>query len=59
MKFRTTLLLVLLTGALLAFIFIQEHHQPTTREKIALDSRPFQFKPADADEIRIERKDAR
>src|SRR5205814_259597 len=41
----------------LAYIFIQEHRQPTTREKIALDSHPFQFNPTDADEIEIERKD--
>jgi hypothetical protein len=57
MKFRSTLILVLLTGALLAFIFIQEHHQPTTQDKIALQSHPFQFKPADADEFEVERKD--
>ena len=57
MKFRTTIILLLLTGALVAFIFIREHHQPTTKEKISQDSRPFQFSPADADEIQIERKD--
>ena len=55
MKVRTTLILVLLTGALLAFIFTKERAQPNTREKLASEARPFQFKAEDADEIEIER----
>jgi hypothetical protein len=56
MKLRTTIILVLLTGALLAFIFIQEHRLPTTREWESLQTRPFPLQPATADEIHIERK---
>lgn len=57
MKVRTTLILLLLTGALLAFIATKEHRQPGTREKLASESRPFPLKPEDADEIEIERKE--
>ena len=58
MKLSTTIILVLLTGALIAFIATHEHHQPGTVEKMTLDVFPFQFKPEDADEIELDRKDA-
>lgn len=57
MKVRTTIILVLLTGALLAFIITKEQAQLNTREKLASEARPFQFKAEDADEIELERKD--
>lgn len=56
MKLRTTLILLFATGALLALIGIFESRQPGTREKSALEVRPFASKTAGADEIEIERK---
>lgn len=57
MKPRTTLVLLLLTGALVSFIVFHERGEPTTRERMTLQTQPFDFKAADADEIEIVRKD--
>ena len=57
MKVSTTLVLLLLTGALLVFVFVQERRQPGTSEKIALEAKPFALQPAEADEIEIDHKD--
>jgi hypothetical protein len=59
MKLSTTLVLLLLTGALLVFVFIQERRQPGTSEKMALETKPFRLQPADADEIEIEHKEGK
>ncbi len=56
MKLRTTLLLLLLTGLVLALIVTKERRQPTTKENLALSTHPFPFKPEEADEIEMTRK---
>jgi hypothetical protein len=59
MKVSTTLVLLILTGALLVFVFVQERRQPGTREKMALEKKPFALQAAEADEIEIEHKEGR
>lgn len=56
MKLRTTIFLLVATGALLTGIVLYERQQPGTKEQAVLETRPFAAVAAQADEIEIERR---
>lgn len=57
MKLRTTILLLLVTAGLAAFVIFWEHHQPATAERLARENYPFLFDPKDADTITLADRD--
>ncbi len=57
MKFRTTILLLLLVAGLAAFIWLWENKQPATAERQRLEVRPFVFDPKNVDKIEIAARD--